>query len=141
MKLRDVMTEHIQTICPDSTVQEAAQKMECFNIGILPVVEDDEPIGVLTDRDIVIRVCARGDDPNTVRVCDVMTQDHFCCFDDQEDTEAVALMEQRHIRRLLVLDRSRKLVGILTIGDLAARPGEEKLACEVLKEVAATRRS
>ena len=93
-----------------------------------------EPVGVLTDRDITIRVTAEGRDPNHTLARDIMTHDHFCCFEDQQDSEAAEIMEGRQIRRLLVLNRDRKLVGLISVDDLATSPGEEDLACEVLRQ-------
>jgi CBS domain-containing protein len=109
--------------------------MKAFNVGMLPVIEDNQLVGAVTDRDITIRAIADGRDPASVKVRDVMTTDMAYCYEDQDIEEAARLMERRQIRRLPVLNRSQHLVGILSLGDIAVRTGREDLAGEVLERV------
>ena len=119
MLLRDVMTPHVEVIHPDATLREAAQKMKTLDVGPVPVCDGDRLQGMLTDRDITIRATAEGRDPNTTRVREVMTPDVVYCFEDQDVVEAARMMEERQIRRLVILNRDKRLVGIVSLGDLA----------------------
>lgn len=119
MLVRDVMTWEVQPIHPGATVEAAAQRMKDYDIGMLPVCEGSRLVGVVTDRDIVVRAIARGVDPKTATVLDAMTDHIVCCYEDQDVTEATRLMEERQIRRIAVLDRRERLVGIVTLRDLA----------------------
>lgn len=119
MLVRDVMTWEVQPIHPDATVEAAAQRMSDYDIGVLPVCEGSRLVGVVTDRDIVVRAIARGVDPKSALVRDTMTDHIVCCYEDHDVTEATRLMEEQQIRRIAVLDRRERLVGIVTLRDLA----------------------
>jgi CBS domain-containing protein len=134
MLLRDVMTPHVEVIHPDATLREAAQKMKTLDVGPVPVCDGDRLQGMLTDRDITVRATAEGRDPNTTRVRDVMTPDVVYCFEDQDVREAAETMEQWQIRRLVVLNQDKRLVGIVSLGDLATQTSDEELDSSELSE-------
>jgi CBS domain-containing protein len=134
MLLREVMTPHVEVVHPDATLREAAQKMQTLDVGPIPVCDGDRLQGMLTDRDITVRATAAGRDPNTTRVREVMTPDVVYCFEDQDVQEAAQVMEERQIRRLIVLNRDKRLVGIVSLGDLATQTGDEELDSEELSE-------
>jgi len=125
MRVRDVMTRGAEVVSPDATIQEAAQKMKDFDIGPLPVCADGRLVGMITDRDITVRSTAEGEDPWTGHVRDAMTRDLVYCREDQDVAEAAQLMQQRQVRRLVVLDRDHRLVGVVSLGDVAGRADEE----------------
>lgn len=124
MKLSEVMHRDVQTIKEDTTVRDAARCMSSSDIGALPVCEDGHVAGVLTDRDIVVRSLARGDNPDSTKVGDIMTHDVEWCFDDADIDEASQKMKDRQIQRLLVLDHDKHLAGIVSIADLMRASGE-----------------
>jgi len=136
MKIKEISTPDPQCIGPNASLTEAAKKMRILDIGMLPVCENDRLIGTVTDRDITVRAVAEGLDPKTVKVRQMMTQEVVYCFENRSVEEAAHLMEEKQIRRLPVLDAQRHLVGIVSIGDLATRAHEQKLAGEVLERVA-----
>jgi CBS domain-containing protein len=110
--------------------------MRDMDIGPLPVCGDnDRLVGMLTDRDITVRAVAEGQDPRTAKVRDAMTPDIVYCFEDQDVSEAAQLMKDQQIRRLVVLNRDKRLVGIVSLGDLAVETGDERLAGNTLEAV------
>jgi CBS domain-containing protein len=135
MKVCDILTPHAEVIQPDASVCEAAQKMQARDIGMLPVSDGDRLIGALTDRDIVIRSVAKGYDPVNTPVREIMTPHISCCFEDDNIQEAARIMEEEQIRRLPVLDSAKRLVGIISLGDLATRTHDEQLLEEVMEHV------
>jgi len=135
MLLKEIMTPNVEAISPGDTLEQAARKMEELNVGPLPVCEDDRIVGMLTDRDITVRATAAGCDPKTTLVSDAMSQDIISCYEDQDVQEAARLMKEKQIRRLLVLNRANKLVGIVSLGDLATEAGDQGQPGEVLKKV------
>ena len=136
MFVRDVMTRGAECVRPANSLVEAAQKMKNLDVGPLPVCGDnDRLVGMLTDRDITVRAVAEACDPRTTTVKDVMTPDVVYCFEDQDVQEAARLMKEHQIRRLVVLDRDKRLVGIVSLGDLAVETGDEKLAGRTLEHV------
>jgi CBS domain-containing protein len=135
MQLKDIMTRNPDVVRPDDNVRTAATKMAELNVGVLPVTEGDRLMGIVTDRDIIIRAVAPGLDPASARIRDVMTSNPTVIYEDQTIQEAAQMMGQQQIRRLPVLDRNRRLVGIVSLGDLAVDTGDEKLAAETLKEI------
>lgn len=120
MQISDVMTPNPRTIHPGNTLQEAAQAMDELNVGVLPVTEGEKLVGVLTDRDIVVRSTSAGQDPTTALVSEAMTIEAHSLPQDAPVLEAVRLMEEHQLRRLPVLDAGGQLVGIVSLGDLAA---------------------
>lgn len=135
MKISEILTPNPQCVIPETTLTHAADKMRTLNVGMLPICDNDRLIGSVTDRDITVRGVAAGLDPNLATVREVMTPDIVYCFEDESIQDAAAVMEQRQIRRLPVLSRSKRLVGILSLGDLAVRTQRDKLAGEVLERV------
>jgi CBS domain-containing protein len=135
MQLRDIMTRDPVVISPDTTLKEAAGKMQEIDSGVMPIGENDRLVGMLTDRDITVRATAAGKDPNATRVREVMTQDVVYCFEDDDVREAAKKMEEHQIRRLIVLNRDKRLVGIVSLGDLVVDTGDERLAGEVTEKV------
>ncbi len=135
MKLKDIMTRDPEVIHPDLPLEAAAAKMDALNVGVLPVCDGDRVLGVVTDRDITVRATAVGSDPTTTRVREAMSADPIYAFEDQDVAEAARLMHEKQIRRLMVLDRNHRLVGVVSLGDLAADTGDERLASETLKQV------
>ncbi len=135
MRVKEVMTRGVECVTPDTTLQEAATRMKEFNIGALPVCENDRLVGIVTDRDVTVRSTSDGRDPWTDRVRDAMTSGIIYCFEDDDTTEAARLMEGKQVRRLAVLDRAKRLVGIVSLGDLAVKMGNEHLSNEALERV------
>jgi CBS domain-containing protein len=136
MQVREVMTPGAECICPTNSLQQAAQRMKQLDVGTLPVCGDnDRLVGMITDRDITVRAVAEACDSRTTTVKDVMTPDVVYCFEDQDVQQAAQLMKEYQIRRLVVLNRDKRLVGIVSLGDLAVETGDEKLAGQTLEHV------
>jgi CBS domain-containing protein len=135
MLLRDVMTRGVECIGPDETVLAAARKMRDLDVGSVPVCDRDRLAGMVTDRDLAVRAVAEGANPVTCRVRDVMTPGVAYRFDDDPVDEAERVMKQKQIRRLLVLNRDRRLVGIVSLGDLAVRGDTRREVGDVLHDV------
>jgi CBS domain-containing protein len=129
------MTRQVQGIEPGATLQAAAQAMKSMDVGALPVCQNDQLIGVITDRDIAVRGVAQGADPTRACVSDAMTPELIYCYDDEDIQRAAQLMEQKQIRRLPVLDRNQRLIGIVALADLALRQRDDQLSAEVLQQV------
>ena len=134
-KVKTVMTPQVEVISPDISVEQAAEAMSNMDVGILPVCDGNKLIGMLTDRDLVLRVLGRKKDPKVAKVGETMTRDVTYCFDDQDIQEAAMLMVERRIRRLVVLNREKGLVGIVSLGDLVVHSGNTTLGGEVLEFV------
>jgi CBS domain-containing protein len=135
MQLRDIMTHEVHVIPPETTLRHAAQKMKSWDLGVLPVCQDDKLVGVITDRDIAVRAVAEGKDPDSCCVGDTMTAELIYCYEDEDVEKAAMLMEEKQIRRLPVMNRSRHLVGIVSLGDLAVRQRDGTLSGQVLGQV------
>ncbi|RYE94565.1 MAG: CBS domain-containing protein [Myxococcales bacterium] len=136
--IRDVMTRDVQVLAPTATVQQAAWRMLELDVGALPVCNGEKLVGMITDRDIAIRSAARGQDPKGTRIDDVMSPQVVWCFDDASLDEVSQLMQERQVRRIPVVDRDRKLVGIVALGDLANRSTDSSLKGQTLEGVSLT---
>src|SRR5438477_2849918 len=136
MRVNEVMTRGVECVRPPDDIAAAAARMRDLDIGPLPVCGDaDRLVGMLTDRDITVRAVAEGRDPKKTRVSDVMTPNIIYCFEDQDITDAARLMKENQIRRLVVLSRDKRLVGIVSLGDLAVDTGDDELAGATLEAV------
>lgn len=118
MQIKDVMIKNVETVHPEATIQQAARKMKAYNVGDLPVVRNNEPVGFITDRDIAVRLAAEGWDASQLRVKDLMTRRAYCCLENQNVRDCVHLMKEKNIRRVIVLDENKKISGIVSASDL-----------------------
>jgi len=134
MKVRDVMTSNVTTAGADTTLEEIATMMKAEDTGAIPVVEEGELLGLITDRDIVIRCVAEGRDPSEVTAEDILTENLEVVDPETDVQEALDLMGRHQIRRLPVVDKG-ELVGMVSIGDLAVKQGDEQDTGETLKDV------
>jgi len=134
MQAKDLMTRSVECISPQTRISNAAQRMKLLDVGFLPVCENDRLVGTVTDRDIALRVVAEGNDVNQAKAGDIMTSDVFWCYEDQTADEIADYMSQKVVRRVLILNRNKRLVGVLSIGDLAKR-GEDQKAGRAIKEI------
>lgn len=135
MQVKETMTNRVKAISADATVRQAAEEMAAINVGVLPVARDQMLVGMLTDRDITIRVVGQGLDPNKTLAGDAMTSGVLTVREDQEIEEVVQAMREKQIRRAPVLDANQRLVGIVSLGDLAAKGGDLELCGAALKGV------
>jgi CBS domain-containing protein len=135
MKIRDIMTPNVEIAHAGMALQEAARMMRDADTGFLPVGEGDKLIGTLTDRDIVVRCVAEGRDLSSATVRDAMTDELVYCHADQDTSEAAQLMAERQIRRLPVIDQDKRLVGIVSQGDLATRTNDDDLVGQTVEEI------
>ena len=133
MKIQSILTKDPHVISPDAMICEAARLMKQHDIGMLPVCGGERLVGSITDRDLAIRAVAGGRDPLKTPISEIMTPSVFWCYDDQEIEEAAHLMEEKQIRRLPIVNRQKRLVGIISLGDLALRSKDNLLAEEVLE--------
>lgn len=135
MKVKEIMTKEVEILHLEDSWKEAAQKMRVHNIGFLPVFDGDRLVGVLTDRDIVLRSTAEGTDPNKSIGRDWITSPVVYCFDDQDVEEAANLMEEHQVRRVTVLSREdERLAGVVSLGDIATN-STNKTSGDVLQGV------
>jgi CBS domain-containing protein len=119
MQIKDVMTREVVMVSPDTTVAAAVRLMAALDGGPLPVCDGGRLLGLLTDHDLTARAKAAGQDPPTATVRDVMTPEIVSVFEDQDVEQAVALMKTKKLRRLVVLNRDKRLVGMVSLGNLA----------------------
>lgn len=119
MIVKECMTKKVELGTPEMTLRDAALKMRDGDFGILPIQKNDKLVGMITDRDIAIRCVAEGGDVKNLKVGEVMTEKVLYCFEDQSLDEVAKNLGDNQVRRLPVVNREKKLVGILTLSDLA----------------------
>ncbi|TIT84885.1 MAG: CBS domain-containing protein, partial [Mesorhizobium sp.] len=124
MKIRDCMTQAVRVASPDQTLRDAARAMADLDAGVLPVGENDRLVGMITDRDIAVRGVAEGKGPDT-KIREVMSAEVKYCFDDQEVDDILRNMGDLKLRRMPVISREHRLVGIISLGDLATAGNTE----------------
>ena len=136
MKVSKCMTRDVELVSPTQTIRDAAQMMADLDAGALPVQQDDRLVGMITDRDIAVRAVAQGKSPETP-VRDVMSPEVLYCFDDQEIEDVSRNMGEAKVRRLPVVNRDKRLVGIISIGDLALKE-EQTLTGSTIARISKT---
>jgi CBS domain-containing protein len=134
MQVSQILTRDVETIRPETTVKEAAQRMRSMDVGSLPVCDGRHLLGMVTDRDITLRITAEGRDAANTPVQEAMSPDVAFVFEDQDVQEAARIMRERQIRRLPVLNREKHLVGILALGDIATT-GNDRLSGDALEQI------
>jgi CBS domain-containing protein len=134
MKVREIMSKDCKVIDPNTTFQEAAKIMRDKDVGCLPVGEHDRLVGIITDRDLVVRSLANAKEVQTGKVKDAMTPKCLYCFEEDTIEEVSENMAQNQVRRLPVLNSSKRLVGIISLGDLCCK-GSKETASEALQAI------
>ena len=132
--VRELMTRGVRTLSPNDNMLFAAQAMAELDVGSIPVCDGQRLVGVVTDRDLTIRGMAQDRSPQQTKLTDVMSADVQWCYEEQSVEEAAQLMRDAQIRRLPIVDHDRKLVGVVSLGDLAVK-GDEQEASETLKDI------
>jgi CBS domain-containing protein len=138
MLAKEIMTTKPELLPPNATLTQAADQMRSHDYGFIPVGENDRLIGAVTDRDIVIRGIAIGKDPNKVTIKEVMSEDIQYCFEDDDVKEVAQKMENMQIRRLVVLDKNKRLTGVISLGDIATKCKNRELSGELTDAVSQT---
>lgn len=133
MKVMDVMTQNVATVNRNDSVEKAAGLMSEYNVGSLPICENNKVVGVITDRDIALRSVAKRED-NNIKVGDIMTSNPVVANKDMDIHDAARIMSERQIRRLPVIE-SNNLVGMLSLGDVSVESGSNETAGEALSNI------
>ena len=136
MKVKEMMHKGVEWVSPDTSITAIAEMMQEGDIGAIPVGENDRLVGMVTDRDLAVRGLVKGTDISKLTAKDVMTKGVTWCRDSDSATEAARLMETKHIRRLPVIDENKRMVGMLSLGDLS-HAASQRTAVEALKSVSA----
>ena len=135
MRVQDFVKGNVRTVRPEASIQEVARLMADEDIGFIPVVDESgKPVGTITDRDIVVRLIAKGGDLKSARVEQAMTKDVASVRPDEDLDKVAQLMKDRKISRVLVCDQNSKPIGVISLGDLAERHEEEEVG-RTVKEV------
>ncbi|HWE25983.1 MAG TPA: CBS domain-containing protein [Myxococcales bacterium] len=135
MRVQDFVKKNVSTVKGDASIQEVARKMADEDIGFLPVVDQSgKPVGTVTDRDIVVRLIAKGSDVRNARVEQVMTKNVVSVRPDENIDRVADLMKERKVSRVLICDQGGKPVGVISLGDLAERTDEQDVG-RTVKEV------
>jgi len=119
MKVQEIMSKDVKSLTPTTNLRSAARKMCDLGVGIMPVVEGDRILGIITDRDISVFAIAMGHDPQSTEVQKVMTKQVYTCQENQDIDEAAKIMEENHVRRLAVVNGANNITGLLSVDDLA----------------------
>jgi CBS domain-containing protein len=137
-KCKDVMTKNPTCCLPDDMVVKAAQLMKGKDIGSIPVIENDHNkklVGIITDRDLALKIVAEGRDPNTAKVKDAMTHKIVTCHADDDLQKALDAMAHHQLRRIPVVDHDDKIVGIIAQADVATRTDQPEKTAEMVTEI------
>ena len=136
MKVKQMMHKGVQWVSPDTPVTTLAKKMKKYDVGALPVGENDRLVGMVTDRDIAIRGVANTKNVSKLTARDIMTKGVIWCRDSENADDAARIMETKHLRRLPVIDENKRMVGMLSLGDIS-HAASQRIAAEVTKGVSA----
>ncbi len=136
MKVKSTMHKGVEWVSPDTPVKAVASMMAEHDIGAIPIGENDRLVGMVTDRDIAVRAVADGKDISALTARDIMTKGIVWCRDSDDMTHAANIMQTKQIRRLPVIDKNKRMVGILSLGDLS-NAATERTAAAVTKAVSA----
>ncbi|MDG5816010.1 CBS domain-containing protein [Chitinispirillales bacterium ANBcel5] len=134
MDVFEIMTRNVDSLPSNYTVLDAAKKMRTLNVGVLPVTEEGHVVGMITDRDIVVRAISEELNPGNTSLKEVMSREIFSCKENADIAEAAKIMEERRVRRLLVQNNEGSVTGIISLGDIATHVQKE-LSGEILQQV------
>jgi len=136
MKVQEIMTRKVECVDPTLPIAKVAEKMRDLNIGFIPICQADRLVGTVTDRDITTQSVAQGRDPRLATVSEIMSASIFYCYEDEDIRDVARQMQEKEVRRMIILNRNKRLVGVVSLGDLARLVAEKSLAGETLAEIA-----
>lgn len=134
-QVSQIMNRNVRVISPDTSVRQAAQEMKSLDVGALPVCDGERLIGMLTDRDIAVRSVADNKEPQNTKVSDIMSPEVVWCFDDASTEEVAAKMADHQVRRIPVVNRQKKLVGVVAMADLATSQQDPDTKADTIEGV------
>jgi len=135
MQISQLMNKNVRIVRPDANVRQAAQEMKALDVGALPVCDGQNLLGMVTDRDIAIRAVAENKDAQNTKVSDIMSPEVIWCFDDASTEEVAAKMADHQVRRIPVVDRKKKLVGVVSLADLATSQQDADTKADTIEGV------
>ena len=135
MQVKEIMTTNFEMINSTEPITEAAKKMKSLNIGVLPVKEDNKIVGMITDRDMVVRALAENKEAESITVKDVMSPEIAHCSSEDNIEDAANIMKEKKMRRLIVIDSENAPIGIVSLGDIAAKADSEQLVGQTLEAI------
>jgi len=135
MQISHIMNRNVRVVRPDANVRQAAQEMKSLDVGALPVCDGQSLLGMITDRDIAIRAVAESKDPQNTRVSDIMSPEVVWCFEDASTEEVAAKMADHQVRRIPVVNRQKKLVGVVALADLATSQEDPDTKADTIEAV------
>jgi CBS domain-containing protein len=138
MQVKQAMSKDFRIIKPDTTLREAAEYMRECDCGYLPVGENDRLTGAVTDRDIIVRGIAAGHNPDDATVDKIMTEKVVYCYEEDDVKDAAERMKKDQIRRLVVLDKNKRMTGVITVGDIARASNDNYITGDIETSVAQT---
>lgn len=134
-QIKDVMTPDVVTLSPTSKATQAAEAMKSLNVGAIPICDGKRLLGMVTDRDLVVRVMAEHRNPETEMIRSIMTTDVDYCYEDQTVEEAAQVMQDRQVRRMPIINHDKELVGIVSLGDVAMKGTDQSTTAEALEQI------
>ena len=134
-QISEIMTRDVRCVAPGDTLQRAAKAMDELNVGALPVWDGQNLIGMVTDRDITIRGVASGKQVDSTPVSEVMSTDVQCCFEDDQINDVMEKMRDSQIRRIPVMDKQNRLIGMVSLGDLATKTAADEEVQQTLEDI------
>lgn len=137
MKIKDIMSKEVEVVSPETLLQEVAKKMQQSDCGSVIVAHDDRLVGVITDRDLALRCVAKSHDPEATKAEQVMTKEILYCRENDEMEDVALNMTKNKVRRLPVLDTNKRLVGIISLGDLAVHSIDHEICGKALGHICA----
>ena len=133
MKIREIMSSDVECVDPETALTEVANKMKTLDVGFIPVCQNDRLAGTVTDRDIVVRGIAGNRDVKTLKARDIMSKDVVFCQEDEDIKNVAKKMRDKDVRRILILNHAKRLVGVVSIGDIVK--AEEKIGGQTLRDI------
>lgn len=138
MKVKELLQYQLETIKPETSVYETAKKMRDLNVGAFPVIENGKAVGIVTDRDITLRVTAEKKSPENIKVKDIMSTGIQTIKEDEDVDSCAKLMESKKVRRCVVTDKNNKAIGIVSLHDLALNAKTQELAGKIMRKVSSS---
>jgi CBS domain-containing protein len=135
MRVNQIMTKNPETLPPNTSIRKVAEKMEKLDSGFVPIAENGNILGAVTDRDLIVRAIAKGKDPDKTTAKEVMSEDLCFISETQDVEEAADEMCKNQVRRLLVVDKNKKLCGVLSIGDIATKCKDPDLDADLIETI------